>query len=390
MLLGTWELGFGYGHIAHLAPLAQALKARGHRMAVAARNPATAKAAPGEPFAEILTPPGYRPAKAERTPTLTYGQVIADGGMTDLPAAIELVRAWLALFDRVKPEAIVAEHAPASVLAAHVARLPVAMIGSGFMVPPASRPLPSLLPWTTAGEPERAAADAPADQVVREVCRAFGAPRLDGLAALLATTQPYLTTWPELDIHGPRRGATYYGPLGGFAGRARPDWPEAVGPRLFVYVPFEHPRAAELVEALGALGWPAVWHAARPPAVELPAHVRFSPEPVDLPHMLADAALIVGRAAHGTACQALIAGRPHLVLPDTLETMLMARQIVSRRLGAAVTAPGAAAIRETIEALAADADIAAAAAAARARYGAYRPELAAAQLAEAIIGEFAL
>ncbi len=390
MLLGTWELGFGYGHIAHLAPLAQALKARGHRMAVAARNPATARAAPGEPFAEILQPPGYRPAKAERTPTLTYGQVVADGGMTDLPAATQLVRAWLTLFERVKPEAVIAEHAPLSVLAAHVARLPVAMIGSGFMVPPASRPLPSLLPWTKAGEAERAAADAPADQVVREVCRAFGAPRLDGLAALLKTAQPCLTTWPELDVHGPRSGATYYGPLAGFAGRARPDWPEAAGPRLFVYLPFEHPRAGELAEALGALGWPAVWHAARPPDVELPAHVRFSPEPVDLPHMLATAALVVGRAAHGTACQALIAGRPHLMLPDTLETMSTARQIASRRLGAAVTGAGAAAMREAIEALAADAGIAAAAAAVRARYGAYRPELAAAQLAEAIIGEFAL
>jgi UDP:flavonoid glycosyltransferase YjiC (YdhE family) len=390
MLLGTWELGLGYGHIAHLAPLAQALNVRGHRMSVASRNPATAAAAPGQPFAEILLPPTYRLPQRPRTPTLTYAQVIADGGMTDAPAAIALVRAWLAIFDRVKPEAIVAEHAPLSLLAAHVARLPVAMLGPPFMVPPATKPLPSLLPWTEASDADRAAADAPADAVVREACRTFGAPRLDGLAALLATAYPCLTTWPELDHHGPRRGATYYGPLSGFAGQARPAWPKAPGPRLFVYLPFDYPRAGELVQAIAGLGWPTIWHSVRPPAAELPPHMRFSPEPVDLQHILGEAALLVGRAGHGTACRAIAMGRPQLMLPDTLETMLVARQVAANRLGAVATAPGAAGIRAALEQLAGDSSIAAAAAAMRTRYGRYQPELAAAQLADAIIREFAL
>jgi len=388
-LLGTWELGFGYGHIAHLAPLAKALKARGHRMAVAARNPATAKAAEGAPFAGITVAPLYRPGPRPRRPTLTYAQVIADGGLTDLPAASKLVEAWLALFRRVGAAAVVAEHAPASLLAAHVARLPAAMIGSGFMVPPATRPLPSLLPWIKVGVAERAQADAAADSVVREVCRAFGAPPLDGVAELLASAQPCLTTWPELDIHGPRPDHTYYGPLGGFAGTARPVWPTGEGPRSFVYFPFDHPRAAELVEALAALGWPTIWHAARAPAIELPANIGFSAQPVDMDHMLGEAALIVGRGAHGTACRALMAGRPQLLLPDTLETQLTARQIAGHRLGALAGA-AAEGIRGSLEAMVGDAGIAAATAAAKARYGRYRPELASAQLADAMIARLGL
>ena len=388
MLLGTWELGFGYGHIAHLAPLAQALNVRGHRLSVASRNPATAAAAPGRPFAAIVAPPLYRPPPREkRTPTLTYAQVIADGGMTDLPAALELVHAWLLLFERAGAEGVIAEHAPMSLLAAHVAGLPAAMIGSAFMVPPALRPLPSLLPWVTNAEADRRAADASADTVVREVCRAHGAPPLDGVAGLLAASRPHLTTWPELDFHGPRDGVTYYGPLGGFAGQARPAWPKARGTRLFVYLPFEHPRADDLVAALASLGWPAIWHAARPPAAELPRNIRYSPDPVDLPHVLEQAALLVGRAAHGTACQALARGTPQLMLPDTLETTLMARRIAAVGLGAVAEA-GVDGVRAGLERLAADADIAAATAATRARYARYRPELAAAQLADAIITQF--
>lgn len=388
MLLGTWELGFGYGHIAHLAPLAQALNVRGHRMSVASRNPATAAAAPGRPFAGIVAPPLYRPPPREkRTPTLTYAQVIGDGGMTDLPAALELVHAWLLLFERTGAQAVIAEHAPMSLLAAHVAGLPAAMIGSAFMVPPAQRPLPSLLPWVTIAESDRHAADAPADAVVRELCRAHGAPLLDGVADLIAAARPHLTTWPELDIHGPRDGVTYYGPLGGFAGQARPAWPKAKGRRLFVYLPFEHPRAAELVAALSDLGWPAIWHAARAPAIELPRNIRYSPDPVDLPYLLEQAALLVGRGAHGTACQALARGTPQLMLPDTLETMLMARRIAAGRLGAVAEA-GVDGLRAGLERLTADAEVAAATAAAKARYARYRPELAAAQLADAIIRQF--
>lgn len=388
-LLGTWELGYGYGHIAHLAPLASALNVRGHRVAVASRNPATAEAAPGRPFADIRVSPIYQPPRRPPQPTLTYAQVIADGGFADPPAARVMIRAWLTLFDELKPEAILAEHAPMSILAAHVARLPVAMIGSGFMVPPATRPFPSLLPGANASEADRQAADAAADALVRDLCRAFGAPLLDGLAALLQLTLPCLTTWPELDIHGPRAGATYYGPIGGFAGAALPDWPKGAGPRLFVYLPPDRPAAPLLAQVVGALGWPTIWHGSRTPEFPLQRNIRFMTDPADLPTLLPHASLLVTRASHGTACQAIAAGRPQIMLPDTLETMLVARRLVAQRLGVAA-GPDVDAIHTALETAAGDPAIAAATAAVRDRYARYRPELAAAQLADAIIGEFAL
>lgn len=389
-LLGTWELGFGYGHIAHLAPLAHALNARGHRMAVAARNPATAGAASGQPFAAIAEAPRYRPPPAPPKPTLTYAQVIADGGFADAAAAVQLVRLWLGLFDRVKPAAIVAEHAPMSLLAAHVAGLPAAMVGAAFAVPPAMRPLPSLLPWLNKSEADRGQADAAADETVRAVCAAFGVRPLDGLAELLATARPYLTTWPELDIYGPRDGVTYYGAMGGFTGRAHPEWPAGEGPRIFVYLPFEHPRGSEAVAALSALGWPTIWHAAKASTEPMPANIRFSPEPVDLSRVLAEARLLVGRAAHGTACTALAAGRPHVVLPDLLDTVLTARCIVANGLGAVAVEPGVAGVRLALERVAGDEAMAAHVAALGRRYAGYRPEFAAGQLAQMLVRDLKL
>lgn len=390
MLLGTWELGKGYGHIAHLAPLAQALSARGHSMTVAVRHPATAHAAPGAPFADILQTPVY-PLSAERPPTLTYAQVIADGGFADPPAAIALVRAWLALFERTAPAAVIAEHAPMSLLAAHVAGLPGALFGAGWVVPPRERPLPSLMPWREVGEAEREAADAAADAVVREVCRAFGAPVLDGLAALIAALPAYLATLPELDPYGPRRGATYYGVMNGFRPRRAAPWPPEAGRRAFAYLPFDHVLAPALVAALGALGWSTVWHWTRPPPFALPPNIVHTLEPVDLVEALADCDLLLSRGGHATACEALMAGRPNFLLPDSLDTILVARRLSIGRFGAATTLDAdAASLGAALEALVADREVAAALAAARTRYVGYRPEAAAAQLAERLLADLAL
>ncbi len=389
-LLGTWELGRGYGHIAHLAPLAAALAARGHAMKVAVRHPATARAAPGAPFAEVLAAPVH-PIVAPPAPTLTYAQVIADGGFADPAAATGLVRRWLALFEQTAPDAVVAEHAPASLLAAHVAGLPAAMIGAGWAVPPRERPLPSLMPWREVGERERAAADAAADAVVRAVCRAFGAPLLDGLAALIAPVPAYLTTLPELDPYGPRRGATYYGVMNGFRPSRPAPWPASGGRRVFVYLPFEHALASALAAALGALGWATVWHAPRAAPFALSPTIVHTPEPVDLVEALADAELLIGRGGHASSCEALMAGRPNFVLPDSLDTILVARRINLGRFGAATIAGAdAATLRAALEALVADPGVAAALAAARTRYLAYRPEAAAAQLAAALLADLQL
>lgn len=390
MLLGTWELGKGYGHIAHLAPLAAALKARGHATTVAVRHPATAAAAPGAPFAAILPAPHY-PLPAVRSPTLTYAQVIADGGFADAPAAIALVRDWLALFDRQVPAALVAEHAPLSLLAAHVAGLPAAMVGAGWVVPPRERPLPSLMPWRAVSEAERAAADAAADAVVREVCRAFGAPMLDGLAALIAPLPAYLTTLPELDPYGPRPGATYYGVMNGFRPRRAAPWPAGGGRRAFAYLPFDHVLAPALVTALGALGWPTVWHWPRPAPFALPPNVVHAPEPVDLVETMADCELLLSRGGHATACEALMAGRPNFILPDSLDTILIARRLSIGRFGAATTLDAdAQGLGGALEALVADGGVATALAAARTRYLGYRPESAAAQLADRLLADLAL
>ncbi len=369
-LLACWELGLGHGHLSLLAPAARALGLLGHESWVASRDVVTAGTLAGSPFARVVQAPLWVRQRVA-VPTFSYGQVIGDGGFLIEEGLIELVRAWLALFELVVPVGIYGEHAPASLLAAHVARLPAARLGSPFTCPPAVRPMPGVMPWiraATGGD------DAVADRVVRAVCRHFRAPMLTGVAELLATATPFVTSWPELDANAGRTDSDYYGPMDGLALDVAPDWPDGRGPRIFVYLPFERVQAAPLVAALAARGWPVVWVSASAFKGDLPATIRHEVEPIDIGRALREARLFVTRVGHSSALDALRAGAPMLLLPDMLEAEAHSRQLEAQGLGRRPAAWTAEAIGAALDGLAADgAPERAAAAAVRARYADYVP-----------------
>lgn len=330
-ILASWELGLGYGHVATLAPICRALRERGHHVTLSARTPGTALHLERDAF-DVVTACPRNCGLVPRGETLTYGQVIAPAGAADPAVAIVLVRDWLTLFERFGPHALMAEHAPISLLAAHVAGLPAVRLGSSFVAPSVRNVHASLLPWTTHDPDALAAAGAPADHVVREVCRHFGAGSLCGLGELLAGAPVHSLAWAELDHHGPGASGFYYGPLVGIDAHAIPEWPAGDGPRTLVYLPFDRTANLVVVQALGALRWPVLWHSPTPPPGELPANIRFSAEPIDLAEAGRQAALYVGRGGYGASAVMLSVGVPQLLLPDTLESLLLTYRLCRARV----------------------------------------------------------
>ncbi len=319
--LATWELGLGYGHVASLIPVAIALGSQGHEVALAAPDARIDRRHASGIFGTIVQSPVHRgPAASE---TLTYGQVIADGGYTDPETLDALIRSWLTLFETIAPAALLVEHAPVSLLAAHLAGLPALRLGPTFTAPHAHSSHATLQPWIGHGADAIAAAAGLADGLVQAMCRRFGAPVLDGLPELLASAPGYPLTWPEADHYGPQPGVRYYGPLGGLPATARPAWPTGPGRRVLVYLRFDRPAGAAVADALGRLGWPALWHAPTPPPRTLTANIAWSAAPLDLMEAARGADMFIGRGSHGASTAMLCAGLPQLLFPDTLESVLL-------------------------------------------------------------------
>jgi UDP:flavonoid glycosyltransferase YjiC (YdhE family) len=302
----------------------------GHESWLAARDVSAVRGLGDAPFARVLQAPIWVRARGAG-PTFSFGQVIAAGGFADDEGLAHLVKAWLALIELVQPAGLYGCFAPASLLAAHVARLPAARVGTSFTCPPAAGT--AMMPWIRDWRP---ADDAVADRVVRAVCRHFGAPMLSGLAELLGAAAPFVMSWPELELEPLRRDSALYGPLGGLAAGAATDWPDGRvegAARVLVYLPFGSAQAKPLVAALGARGWPVVWVSMDGFADELPGNICHMAEPLDMRAALAAAKLFVTRGGHGSAMDALWAGCPMLLLPDTLETVRNARALEARALG---------------------------------------------------------
>lgn len=389
-ILASWELGLGYGHVATLAPVCRALRKRGHHVTLAARTPSTALRLERDAF-DVLAPCPRNRARVPTGETLTYAQVIAPAGAADPETAIILVREWLALFERFRPHALMAEHAPISLLAAHVAGLPAVRLGSSFVAPRARNVHASLLPWKSHDANALAAAGASADHVVREVCGHFGVERLAGLAELMGGAPHHSLAWAELDHHGPGASGFYYGPLVGIEAHAMPEWPAGEGPRTLVYLPFDRTANLVVAHALGALRWPVLWHSPTPPPGALPANIRYSAEPLNLAVAGLQAALYVGRGGYGASALMLSVGTPQLLLPDTLESLLLTYRLCRAGVARSQTASaGVQAVGEALCRIGWSDEIRARASAVAARYADFSPaEMTELLLDDLMIGMYA-
>jgi rhamnosyltransferase subunit B len=144
-VLLAWELGGGLGHAVRLVAVSESLARRGFDPVLVARRPdsfqivgleAKSRAALQAPLWPGLLPGASQPVQG---PQASLGDSLGDLGLTDAPTITSLIREWDRIFASVRPLALVAEFAPASLLAA-AGKIPSVAVGNGYTLPPPSMP----------------------------------------------------------------------------------------------------------------------------------------------------------------------------------------------------------------------------------------------------------
>lgn len=384
-LLATWELGRGYEHMGVLARVSRALRAKGHRVTLAARYPDLAAATCAGDFDAVVPAPRFDGLTDLGVP-VTYAQVVAAGGFASAETLRPLLACWLAMIETARPDAVLAAHAPASLLAARLVGLPAWRIGSGFDAPLSQDVGTSLMPWSTIAPEVLAGAATASDSAVRILSNEA----LGGLAELLAGTPRLATTWAELDpFAGEAPASAYHGDLGGLElrGSSEPlDWSCTPGARVLVYMPPDHGPGLALREALARLRWPTIWYWRGATGSDAEGTLRYRPDPADFAQSAAGVRIFVSRAEHGTTARMLRAGVPQMLVPDTPESQLLAHRLSSA--GLAVTRPADALPSDFTRALIqlASGERDDALTRVRRKYAAYDPERAARRIAATITG----
>lgn len=328
-ILFAWELGEGLGHLPPLKAIAAAAKAEGARPVFALRDAVLTRAALAELDAQILPAPFWPTPQPPPTASGTYADILVANGFTAASNVKALVGAWNEIIDAAKPDLVVCEHAPDAALAAF-GRIPVAMVGNGFVVPPADgAEFPAYEPGR--GEPQR---QRPVLTLIQEAMRELG-------RAVPATiTEPFrgafrgVYTLPPLDTYRRVRREAVLGPIE----PVPPLSPLPPGRKLFAYSAADYVLINEVTQALMDLGPQASAYfrgslGARAAVIRSRGVQVFDTAPA-LADVLPEASVVFSHGGTGFTYAALAAGRPHILNPRHFEAHSTAKAL--EELGAGI------------------------------------------------------
>lgn len=329
VLLG-WELGSGYGHLAILAPLGRALAQQGHQVVLAARDVAAARQFCAKDGFAVEAGPFWKmpqPSAPSGRPTETLAEPLLAIGFADPAVLGPVIAAWDAIIDRVRPDLVVAEFAPALALAC-LGRIPFVTVGTGYSIPPAGRRLPSIRPWVTEISD---AAVANEDRLLEGVATVQSARQAQipiHMGDVLAAGRAFVCTVPMLDPYRAYRTEAAVGPVA----RVFDSFPEAGDRRgAFAYLAADCPNLAKILHGLSCSGATVdafvrgtneAWGQAQArPSVVLHR------EPQDMFQQLTRVRVLVHHGGNATTHQGLWAGIPQVILSKTLEQTVTGRAV---------------------------------------------------------------
>lgn len=335
ILIG-WELGSGSGHTVKLIDIAAELRQRGHEPVLAMQQTS-------------VIPAGYEVWQAPLWPALlatrgrtsaaspsTYGDILVALGLVDPGAVFGLLRAWDAIVAATRPDVVIAEFAPALLMAAR-GRVPLLAIGSGFGLPPATL---ATFPSLTGAPPVHDETHVLA-HLNRELAATGRAP-LAALPAIFRADRALAQVFRELDPYRPWRDEDDYSsphisvlaPI--VDGR---------GEELFVYLNGQRSSLEGLLGGAVDSGLKVRLHDPRMAEADIAilerAGITFERRPVPFARIAERSRLVVSHGGLGMASATLCAGLPHIVLPFDIEKRMTGASLVEAGLGRCMEYAGA-------------------------------------------------
>lgn len=329
-VLIAWECGSNLGHLARCQAVARALRARGHRVALATRELPAPSYRHDDSLYLQAPRPGVRAPRAHRPPA-NYAELLLIQGYSDPRALAQGLRSWMDLIALHRADFVLADYAPTAMLAARLSNVPGAAIGNGFAVPPPDSPWPAIRPDAPSTDPARLTeSESTLDRNVAQAAALLGIATAPTVRALFGQND-LLDTFAELDHYGVRPEAHYVGPIFGIPDGLRVCWQNTSVPRICAYLRASVPGFGQLLDALRGSGAEVICvipdldpERARRLADR---NLRISLRPVVFADLLPEMDLMIGYGGGATMCEALLAETPLLLMPLQVEHAMAAQRV---------------------------------------------------------------
>lgn len=398
-ILFAWEMGHNYGHVTQIVPVAEALARRGASIHMALRNPAAitpfSTAAEFKVFQAPFQSPGRQKPGTPQTRPLTYADELHKCGYDQASTLASLLYRWQTVFNRIKPQVLIAQAAPTALLASYGMSFRRFSIGGSFDIPPATAPLQPLRYWEPGITREMAARESRMLATINTALHMQHRDPLRNFSDFLVTEKDFLCTLKEIDHYPGRPDASYYGTLIKTDSGTPLHWAAEATHRVLAYIRPETPVFAATIEALARLppdhdviiSAPGLAAASRR-KLERPG-LRVVDGPVRLDGLLPGCDLCINHAPRGTSSAALLAGVPLLMLPGHIEQLVLARVIARNGMGLGMTGGFAAGdILQSVQRILTDSRYRTAARALQAKYQDLNPDQIGDHVADEIMAHY--
>jgi len=322
-ILFAWELGAGFGHLLPYREVLRRLCGLGHKVYFAAADVERARDVYKDLHVTVLQ--AVRTTHVETEITVeckNFGELLQHHGFGDRQALEKSLAEWRAIFAQIKPDVVVADHAPLALLALRSWPAARIHVGTGFTCPPDIQPFPVLRYWEKANQAELLALENRLLSTVNDVLRASGQSPLQRLGQLFAEVDAeVLSTLPELDHYRQRKGGRYWGTFTLYSG-VEPVWPDKPGKKIFAYLKNVE-KLPEFMRVLHESGMPTLLILDSVPPERIAGFssetVRIEKNLLNLSQVSRSADIVVLNGGHNTLVHFACAGKPMLLFPILLE-----------------------------------------------------------------------
>ena len=339
-ILFAWELGKGFGHLAPYIDLVDGLQKRGHQVVFAARDVGNTERIFGSKGVVILQAPVmmHNVANPYRV-QYNFSHLLHNIGFAEARSIFGLVKSWRHVYKYAQPDVVLFDHSPTALLAAKPYKFKRIVSGSGFLIPPASQPLPLMRYWQQYDKERLAKEEAMLLANINRIQEGLKLPPLGSVSAIYDADKHFLLSFKELDHYPDRPDGNYVGMFSPPEHGIAPVWPGNLPRKVLAYLhPFR--QIGEMLGTLAKGNFSTIVY-----GPEIPDTVKkkidserlsFSAQPLDIKRVAAECNFAVTNGTFGTTAAFLLYGKPVLAVPTNLERVMVARRLVAVGAGLAV------------------------------------------------------
>ncbi len=340
-VLFAWELGAGMGHLSPHEPLLRHLCQLGHEVVVVAQNVVKARRA----FRDLSLVTLQCPMNLEKPdpvyrPTPSMAHVLHNSGFSRAESLKARIQSWQELLELIRPDLVVGDYYPTLQLALLDREIGQVVLGNGFTLPPAIKPLPDFSVFQGRKFPKFPQGEEQTLGVINQALQSLRLPLLTSLSELWHKRGLcLLKTLEELDHYGDRNDGIYLGVPPSPRGK-KPHWPTRGERRIFAYLKPDQ-LVGDLLAGLQRTNCQVIiagdgLSSSLENQFSSPS-LRFEREAVDLYETLESADLVVNNANHGSSAHSLLEGVPLVMVPQQLEQRLFSSRLQSQGLALEMT-----------------------------------------------------